>query len=362
MNGEGRRRHEEHPRNPALRGQVMLGSAPPSPARHGILVPPRERRPHPAMWRSLCTGQTFFLLLWIPILLLGEHLLFHYSVALCSSPPGDVRNPSRVLRLALIGDPQLTDRHSYSFLKGPLAPLASLIEFYSDIYMRKSFQLMQRYHQLDGIVFMGDLLDSAKFLDEKEFNTEAKRFHWVFEAANEKDVPRYYLSGNHDIGYNIDPRDQSLLAKRFVAEFGPLNSKHTLKGIELVFLSAMTVSNEVKVDPDLYAETSRFVDELAQTKKLHTPRVLFHHIPLWRPPNSDCGPIRQRNPALKDRSGFSYTNMLGQSLSQRLIAAIRPFLTFSGDDHDYCKHRHTNTTTEVRGTDIDIFDSACIIS
>ena len=39
--------------------------------------------------------------------------------------------------------------------------------------------------------------------------------------------------------------------------------------------------------------------------------------------------------------------MLQQPISKRLIELFKPLLTFSGDDHDYCTIKHTNSTTEV---------------
>lgn len=48
---------------------------------------------------------------------------------------------TRPYRLAVVSDPQLTDSYSYGMSPGSLALAAT--QYYSDIYMRKSYTLMQ---------------------------------------------------------------------------------------------------------------------------------------------------------------------------------------------------------------------------
>ena len=43
---------------------------------------------------------------------------------------------------------------------------------------------------------------------------------------------------------------------------------------------------------------------------------------------------------LKDRTGFSYRNMLPVAETSRLLETIRPHGAYSGDDHDQCKVKH----------------------
>ena len=76
------------------------------------------------------------------------------------------------------------------------------------------------------------------------------------------------------------------------------------------------------------------------------PRILISHIPLARPEASKCGPLRERGRILKG-AGPGYQNLLGSETSRFLLDVIRPSVVFSGDDHDYCEHRHPQGVREI---------------
>lgn len=63
------------------------------------------------------------------------------------------------------------------------------------------------------------------------------------------------------------------------------------------------------------------------------------HVPLWRPPGEDCGPMNRRGPFYEDR-GYSYTNLAPKSVSERLLRLVKPKYVFSGDAHDHCQITH----------------------
>ena len=223
------------------------------PMRHSIN---RQRNYHNKVLPNLCNTELFVVVVWILNLIFFEHIYFHMKVSQCEWPDEvenfypdkatkqhfeDSTNNSTIIRIALIGDPQLTDRYSYSWLssRNPISyALTPIVEFYCDLFMRKSFHLLQIYHQPRAIFILGDLFDSGRSISDEEYENEYNRFEWVFETfpqpisssdhlkakkSHQYATPRFYLSGNHDIGYDIDKNEQEKLAKRFVDHFGPLN-------------------------------------------------------------------------------------------------------------------------------------------
>lgn len=71
-----------------------------------------------------------------------------------------------MIRVAVIADPQLTDRTSYNQKPGSVA--LRLTQFYSDIYMRRAFRSSVLGKKPDQIIFLGDLLDGGPILEPEE--------------------------------------------------------------------------------------------------------------------------------------------------------------------------------------------------
>jgi hypothetical protein len=150
--------------------------------------------------------------LWFVVLLFCENISFHLALTRCSYPSPTRTDETIVRNILLISDPQLVDRYSYDYTtRYPF--LLPIVQFFSDIYMRKSYQLIQYYHPPNAAFFLGDLFDGAKILTAEEYERELKRFHWVFH----RDVgfPMYNTSGNHDIGFRIGSERQERLAERY---------------------------------------------------------------------------------------------------------------------------------------------------
>lgn len=55
--------------------------------------------------------------------------------------------------------------------------------------------------------------------------------------------------------------------------------------------------------------------------------ILLTHIPLYRPPGSDCGPNRERG-TIRAGRGIGYQNTLSPEMSEFLIDRVRPILVF----------------------------------
>lgn len=84
--------------------------------------------------------------------------------------------------------------------------------------------------------------------------------------------------------------------------------------------------------------------ERAFAPKPKLPVILLSHVPLYRNPDTDCGPLREGGRALSIQYGYQYQNVLTQSLSREIVGKVLSagdlVGIFSGDDHDYCDVGH----------------------
>jgi hypothetical protein len=129
--------------------------------------------------RSLTRQSTltrYLSLLTIPLLVLawviairnGERRTFEQHIEACAwSSWEDWPAEAAPHRLVFVADPQIVDPHTYP---GRPWPLSTLTERYTDRYMRRNFQLINRDLDPDSIVFLGDLFDGGR-----EWSTEKAR-------------------------------------------------------------------------------------------------------------------------------------------------------------------------------------------
>jgi hypothetical protein len=122
-------------------------------------------------FRSLTRQSTFtryFSLLIIPLLILvwviairnGERHIFEQHIEACAwSSWEDWPAGAAPHRLVFVADPQIVDPHTYP---GRPWPLSTLTEHYTDRYMRRNYQLINRKLDPDSIVFLGDLFDGGR--------------------------------------------------------------------------------------------------------------------------------------------------------------------------------------------------------
>jgi hypothetical protein len=159
-----------------------------------------------------------------------------------------------------------------------------------------------------------------------------------------EEFPRVYnVSGNHDVGYRIPHSLQDKIVGRYTDHFGPLNYTVNVGGFTFVVISALTLEAE-ESSPVLVQQSQAFIDQIDADKI--SPSVLLTHVPLYRPPGTDCGPLNQQHGPLVDRVGYSYTNLLNEQRSQKLLEHVRPVHVFSGDDHDQCEVVHQGGIVE----------------
>lgn len=222
------------------------------------------------------------------------------------------------------------------------------------------------------------------------------------------------LPGNHDLGFGAQV--QVPVRDRFSAFFGDVNrvdvvGNHTIVSVDSVSLSADT--SEYKHAHDLkpiYGPVNEFLEQVRSMKRKAVqeelkfwhgsdrdlrfthdvkelgkddldnfpqadpgpgspefPTILLTHVPLYRPPGTPCGPLRehwpptkppkgQTGPVIPDNrnaisvtAGYQYQNVLMEEDSVKLIKSVGNVIhVFSGDDHDYCELVHSEAKGNVR--------------
>uniref|UniRef100_A0A7C9A694 Calcineurin-like phosphoesterase domain-containing protein n=1 Tax=Opuntia streptacantha TaxID=393608 RepID=A0A7C9A694_OPUST len=294
----------------------------------------------------------FFCLIWALTLLYGE--MFAYWVPFlqtCSWPnlrhPSDssLKNlrghPNDFVKLAVIADPQLMDRTSHD-----LPPLAlEIAQFYTDLHMRRAFLSAILPFKPDVILFLGDYFDGGPQLSNKEWQESLNRFKHIFDLGRErmKDIPVYYIPGNHDIGYAGRLTRMPKVVKRYETYFGARNHRFTAGKVDFIAIDAQTVDGDPQ--DTLTASTWNFVNNVSSDGQAN-PRVLLTHIPLYRPDWTFCGPFRssevinQRVARSRYDQGIVYQNYVTEGSSKRLLDLIKPVLVLSGHDHDQCTVTH----------------------
>ncbi|ETW08171.1 hypothetical protein, variant [Aphanomyces invadans] len=265
---------------------------------------------------------------WAVVFTWGELGASRYAFKSCTWAYGDHKE----YHLAVIADPQLTDFYSYDMVKGSW--VLWLTEFYSDLYMRRHFQLLARKADPPhGVLLLGDLFDGGRVLSTAEHAKHQRRFEWIF--GGHPKIQFWNMSGNHDVG--IRQWNSPGANARHQDTFGLTQYTVVLGHIEVVVVDAVGMLSN---DPLVQKAAIDFVTTYGSMKaKRQFPRILFSHIPLYRPPYSSCGPRRNKAPIAPGR-GVSYENLLSPELTKMIIDAVEPIHVFSGDDHTPCTYHH----------------------
>ena len=405
--------------------------------------------------RRLFSVQTALVLTWIVAILWGERWSFQSSLAECEWPGWETwasipdTNVSKVLmktqpaeanphHVVLIADPQLVDAHTYP---GRPWPLSTLTILYTDLYLKRSYRLLQKQLDPDSVFFLGDLFDGGrewgrpptaekryKNYGNKYWMKEYGRFVRMFlrgwrggqgistaESRGRKIVAS--LPGNHDLGFAT--KISSMVRERFDAYCGPLNridvvGNHTFVSLDTVSLSAMDQPDPVTggsgagdgtasstANSAIWQPAHEFLENGKETRRraiqreigqmlnrkdqyylehgfssfspnitsAETPRtmsrmndqavpptssyptILLTHVPLFRPKDTDCGPLRERGNAISITAGYQYQNVLTPKISADIVSKLgagEVAQVYSGDDHDYCEIEHNEFTGRIK--------------
>ncbi|KAI9471757.1 Metallo-dependent phosphatase-like protein [Coemansia mojavensis] len=272
----------------------------------------------------------FLRVVWVLILFYGEIGIFYKHIRQCKWPAKDRHE---AVHVAIIADPQIVDHYSYD----QTGLLLKATEFFTDIYMRKSYIILQQQQQKpDTVVFLGDLMDGGREWSHKNWLSEYQRFLLLFRNRNPSTTRVYYMAGNHDIGIGNTVVESALI--RFHEYVGPTNQVLHIGGHEIVLLDTLTLESD---SAGVNGSSHSLVELLRQNKGHSKPRILFSHVPLWRPPGTPCGPLRQDSKPLLNRRGYQFRDQLFRNTTEYILDAIQPVAVFSGDDHDTCTVTHT---------------------
>lgn len=185
------------------------------------------------------------------------------------------------------------DPHTYP---GRPWPLSTLTVRYTDLYLRKSFQLLEQYLIPDTVMFLGDLFDGgrewstapngspeAKSTDkrwnkygESFWFREYGRFGRIFFEPWLKEGHRVRkmlagLPGNHDLGFGMGIRLP--VRQRFNAYFGDGNRVDVIGNHTFVSLDTVSLSANGQPDPATGSQGAGAGDERIQ--KIWRPTDTF---------------------------------------------------------------------------------------
>jgi ethanolamine phosphate phosphodiesterase len=148
------------------------------------------------------------------------------------------------------------------------------------------------------------------------------------------------IPGNHDIGLGDGIQVPRLNRfKEYFTEENSTSQRFETCNFEILLLDTPSMLNTH--DPDVSEPPSLFLDDIPERKE-SVSRILFTHIPLFRPENTDCGPFRESGRPIHSGAGYQYQNTLSRDITTRILDAVWPLnAIFSGDDHDYCMVEHT---------------------
>ncbi|KAH6821171.1 Calcineurin-like metallo-phosphoesterase superfamily protein [Perilla frutescens var. hirtella] len=233
----------------------------------------------------------------------------------------------------------------------PKSLALEVVQFYTDLYMRRAFLSSVLPFNPDIILFLGDYFDGGDRLSDDEWQESLGRFRHIFNLnmiQKNSNIKVYYLSGNHDIGYSAFNSRKPEIIKRHEREFGARNFKVRIGEVDFIAIDAQTLDGHQR--GDLTSSTWGFIKNTSKEIS-STPRVLLTHIPLYRPDWTPCGSHRSspiinqvnmlRSYHVDYALFFRYQNYVTKTSTNVLLDLIKPALVLSGHDHDQCTVTHT---------------------
>ncbi|EXB64643.1 Cell division control protein 1 [Morus notabilis] len=269
------------------------------------------------------------------------------------SPIDGTKYPGDYVKIAVITDPQLMDRTSLSLAPKSLA--LEMAQFYTDLYMRRAFVVSILPFKPDVILYLGDYFDGGPYLSDEDlirWQELLDRFNHIFALDSQgrhRDIKVYFLSGNHDIGYESIVTHRPEVVNRYEKKFGKRNYRFTAGKVEFIAIDAQTL--DARHQQNLASSPLEFVKNVSMDVQSY-PRVLLTHIPLYRQDEMYCGPNR-KSPVINQRISrtadgeIRYQNYVSDKTSDFLLELIKPVLILSGHDHDQCTINHESTSQSV---------------
>lgn len=355
------------------------------------MLPHRRHHDWQEVAVSWVTLANAFRLGWLLLLFWGERRVFFTAIEACDWDHWEIWPAhAKPHRVALIADPQLIDPHTYP-RRGPA--LAATM-FYTDLYMSRSYSTLQEHLLPHTTIFLGDLFDGGREwatakgnpLSERQKKPEKEiepdphgskdwkkythtywmkeyvRFDTIFPALPGRRTVKS-LPGNHDLGIANGIKESVL--DRWRAYFGLTSSVVEAGNHTVLLLDTVSLFNDDT--PRIYEPPQTFLDSLPPTpveegsqplehvvysisspppealqrqEPQIKPTILLTHVPLWRDPDTPCGPDREKGNAIPIFYGYQYQNVLTAQLSTEILHKTAARWVFSGDDHDACSVEH----------------------
>ncbi|XP_076913723.1 uncharacterized protein C630.12-like [Bidens hawaiensis] len=301
----------------------------------------------------------FFCVLWTITLLYGEKFAFMVpSYFTCSWPMDAANNPGDYVKIAVVTDPQLVDRTSLNIASKSLK--LEIMQFYTDIFMRRAMLTSIMPFKPDMVLFLGDYFDGGHVLSDEEWQGSLNRFRHVFNLKTLERVTNnqvYFLPGNRDIGYAAFHSHNPEVIKRYEKVFGLRNYHFTAGEMEFVAVDAQTLDGHPQQNQT--SASWSFVSNFSRDS-VSPPRVLLTHIPLYRPNSTSCGSkcstsvTNQIVSRATDDHDIVYQTFLTEETANKILDSIKPVFVLSGHDHDQCtvthKAQHGAVVEQTLGT------------
>ncbi|WWC73194.1 uncharacterized protein I206_107160 [Kwoniella pini CBS 10737] len=295
---------------------------------------------------------------WVVLIIWFEVGDFFHSLSTCRFPDSILRRSNPHLKEApthvvLLADPHVP-HPVLSYAEGSRPWINWLKQQIDELFMRKSWNVVTRLGRIDAVIVLGDMLDCGRgVMTDTEYDDYHNLFRSIFQLP--ANVPMHFVPGNHDIPLGPNRLFSPHARDRYATHFSKPNTILPIANHSLIMLDAVGLVEE---DYRRYAAEMQFgewdgveggviefVKDLSENP-LPGPSILISHIPLARPEASTCGPLRERGRILKG-AGPGYQNLLGSETSRFLLEGLKPSIVFSGDDHDYCEHKHPQGIKEV---------------
>jgi len=150
------------------------------------------------------------------------------------------------------------------------------------------------------------------------------------------------VPGNHDLGLGDGISTSKLERYKHYFTNGTYTSQlFQTCNFQLLMLDTPSLLNTQI--PEISSSANEFLDFVSGFRLgRNQARLLFTHIPLYRPPETDCGKQREsKYKSIRVGGGYQYQNVLEEDLTTRIFDSLWPVSgVFSGDDHDSCVVDH----------------------
>ncbi|KAJ9537643.1 hypothetical protein OSB04_030376 [Centaurea solstitialis] len=282
----------------------------------------------------------FLCLIWATTILYGEKFAFRIPPYFTCSWP----SPSSPMDQ--VNNPPIMDRTSLHL--APKSLILEIVQFYTDIYMRRAMLASIMPFKPDMVLFLVIILMAGLFfpMKIKRWQDSLNRFRHIFNLETlERNTNNqvYFISGNHDIGYTAYHSQMPEVISRYEKVFGSRNYRFTAGEVEFVAVDAQTLDGHPQQNQTSAAWN--FVNSVSRDS-LSPPRVLLTHIPLYRQDWTSCGSqrsspvINQRISRTTEDQEIVYQNYLTEETTKKLLDSIKPVVVLSGHDHDQCTVTH----------------------